>query len=116
MARAVGIDLGTTYSLVSVVDKGVPVVIKDANGESRYPSAAFFGRNGRDALGWDAVHRAEHEDGDLLLSVKRFMGKGAASARNIKGLAGFKLADGDDRQVRFSVEGNRTVTPIEISA
>ncbi|MBI5494292.1 MAG: Fe-S protein assembly chaperone HscA [Deltaproteobacteria bacterium] len=116
MERAVGIDLGTTYSLVATAGKGAARVLRDANGDGRFPSAAFFGRNGKDALGWDALHRAEHEDGDLLLSIKRFMGRGAHAARQDPGLRSFRLAAGDDRMVRFHVEGDRTVTPIELSA
>jgi molecular chaperone HscA len=116
MARAVGIDLGTTYSLVALVDKGQPRVLQDAGGDTRFPSAAFFGRSGVDSLGWDAMRRSGAEDGDLLLSVKRFMGRGAASARNDAGLRNFRLAAGDERMVRFEVEGGRVVTPVDLSA
>jgi len=116
MARAVGIDLGTTYSLVAVVDQSAPRVLMDQRQDGRFPSAAFFGRNGVDALGWDAIHRAETEDGDLLLSVKRFMGRGATAARTDEGLRSYRLAPGDDRVVRFLVEGDRVVTPVELSA
>lgn len=116
MSRAVGIDLGTTYSLVSVVEGGRARVLADARGETRFPSATFFGADGRDALGWDALARAETQDGDLLLSVKRFMGRGADAARAGTGLKRVKVAQGEDRVVRFDVEGGRALTPVEISA
>ncbi|MEW5850269.1 MAG: Fe-S protein assembly chaperone HscA [Myxococcota bacterium] len=116
MARAVGIDLGTTYSLVAVVENGQPRVLPDERGETRFPSALFCGRNGRDSLGWDAIRRARDEEGDLLLSVKRFMGKGTSWAKGASGLKTWKLAEGEDRLVRFVVEGGRALSPIEISA
>src|SRR5687767_3804225 len=101
MARAVGIDLGTTYSLVASAEAGKHQVIPDDKGETRFPSAIFLGENGRDALGWEALQRAENENGQLLLSVKRFMGRPAQAARASMKLEGFELAEGDDRFVRF---------------
>jgi molecular chaperone HscA len=114
-SRALGIDLGTTYSLVAVVKDGKPVVVPDQGGEARFPSAAFFGRNGRDSLGWEALRRGTSEEGDLLLSVKRFMGR-PASAGAETGLTTHRLAPGDDRMVRFQVEGGRVLDPVEVSA
>ena len=115
MARAVGIDLGTTYSLVAVVEDGTPKVLQDDGGQARFPSALFASAAGGEQLGWDALSAAASHDGDLLLSVKRFMGMGGAAARKQGGLGRVKLT-GDDRVVRFDLEGSRTVTPVEVSA
>lgn len=116
MTDALGIDLGTTYSLVALVEGGAVKVLADAQGETRFPSAIFFDAAGAPSLGWSALTDAEAKDGDLLLSVKRYMGRGATAAREAKGLRRVKVAQGEDRVMRFEVDGGQTLTPVEISA
>ena len=134
MGHAVGIDLGTTYSLVAVVDGPgrPPRVLLDENGEGRLPSAVFYAADQKDGavVGFDAfaAARADHagQPGALLTSTKRFMGKGRAAAVDhlVEGARNYKLlpelAAGDDRQAFFEVPdgagGVRGATPIEVAA
>jgi molecular chaperone HscA len=126
---ALGIDLGTTYSLVAVAEgrDGVPRVLADDAGEGRLPSAVFYGADhGGAIVGFAAFAAARAADGALLTSTKRFMGLGreAALAHQRSGNANaWTLWEGpgaDHRQVQFKVpdgEGDlRATTPIEVAA
>lgn len=129
---ALGIDLGTTYSLVSVVDGNTPRVIADDNGEARLPSAVFYGldQSAGAIVGYEAFAASRASEGALLTSTKRFMGKGRhAAAAELSGVdnarafalfAGDKDAQVDDRLVQFAVPdgdgGIRASTPIEVGA
>jgi molecular chaperone HscA len=127
---ALGIDLGTTYSLVAIAEgrEGRPRILTDDNGEGRLPSAVFYGAQQQDGavVGFAAFAAARAHDGALLTSTKRFMGQGRAAA--VAHLASdaahnYRLWDGvgaDHRQVQFVVpdgEGaDRPTTPIEVAA
>jgi molecular chaperone HscA len=124
MARGIGIDLGTTYSLVAVVRDGKSEVLK-VDGDGRVPSAVFFSEDvaGGAMVGWEAFSAARHSKGALLTSTKRFMGRGraAALAHLNEGARTYRLVDDDDqRQVKFAVPdgrgGTRASTPIEVAA
>jgi molecular chaperone HscA len=127
MARGIGIDLGTTYSLASVVrgeDKRADVLKVD--GDGRVPSAVFFAQDAPDGgavVGWEAFAASRVKEGALLTSTKRFMGRGRSSALDVlaKGARTFKLTvDEDERQVHFEVPdgtgGTRATTPVEVAA
>jgi molecular chaperone HscA len=128
MARAVGIDLGTTYSLVALVEgaHGQPRVLTDEHGEGRLPSAVFYGeqQTAGAIVGFEAFAAARTTPGSLLTSTKRFMGRGreAAVAHLVDGARNYALlpSDGDDRLVHFAVPdgagGTRGTTPIEVAA
>jgi molecular chaperone HscA len=126
---ALGIDLGTTYSLVAVarkdVDGGRAQVLRDEAGEGRVPSAVFFGEDQTDGavVGFGAIAAARQGRGALLTSTKRFMGRGRLAALahlqdNARNYALFP--SDDDRVVQFSVPdghgGTRGATPIEVAA
>jgi len=127
---ALGIDLGTTYSLVAIAEgrEGRPRILVDENGEGRLPSAVFYGAAQQDGaiVGFAAFAAARAGDGALLTSTKRFMGQGrAAAVAHLKGDAArnYRLWDGagvDPRLVQFAVpdgEGSeRPTTPIEVAA
>ena len=125
---ALGIDLGTTYSLVAVVDGNTPRVLPDENGEARLPSAVFFGldQSAGAVVGFPAFAAARAGDGALLTSTKRFMGRGRETALAAVGhdtARNYQLHDGDgidQRQVQFSIPdgdgGTRATTPIEVAA
>ncbi len=126
MAHAVGIDLGTTYSLIAVAGAGAPPrILLDENGEGRLPSAVFFAEAQTQGavVGFDAFAAARSQPGALLTSTKRFMGKGraAAAAHLVDGARNYLLVDSDDdRQVLFQVPdgsgGVRASTPVEVAA
>jgi molecular chaperone HscA len=116
MARAIGIDLGTTNSLVSFVDdRNRPQVLTVEEGRPLLPSAVFYGPSGEVEVGAAARRRAPERPEDTVLSVKRFMGRGPGDIRpEDRGIYRF---DESGAVVRLVVgSGERTVTPIEVSA
>ncbi len=112
--RAVGIDLGTTNSLVATVRDGRPAVLLDAAGRALLPSVVHYGHDGGTIVGWEAQARAADHPHDTIVSVKRFMGRGPKDAEAQRKITPYELA-GDGPVVRFRVPG-REVTPIEVSA
>ena len=117
--RAVGIDLGTTNSLIAVVDGGKPVCLPDAHGEAIVPSVVHYAADGSVAVGAEARDRlAAKFPRDTIASVKRFMGRGPQDAEATRRLTPYEFAPtaGDGQVVRFAVAGGRTVTPMEVSA
>ena len=81
MARAVGIDLGTTNSVVSVLEGGEPTVIANAEGARTTPSIVAFAKNGEVLVGEVAKRQAVTNVERTLRSVKRHMGDSAWSTR-----------------------------------
>jgi molecular chaperone HscA len=121
--RAIGIDLGTTNSLVAVVDGGVPRCLTGADGNALLPSVVHYVDGGRDAevvvgaLARDEL--ASRFPQDTIASVKRFMGRGPRDAEATRRLTPYRFvpAREDDPVVRFAVAGGgRAVTPVEVSA
>ena len=76
VSKVVGIDLGTTNSLVAYVKNGVPVVIRDASGDGLVPSVVSVGEDGTIYVGREAQRRLLTDAQRTVYSVKRFMGKG----------------------------------------
>ncbi len=116
MARAIGIDLGTTNSLVAAVDeRNRPHVLPADEGRPLLPSAAFYGRDGAVEVGLGAKRRAPERPQDTILSVKRFMGRGPGDVRpEDRGI--YRFEEGG-AVVRLAVAGGgRKVTPVEVSA
>ncbi|MGJ0118222.1 molecular chaperone DnaK [Williamsia sp. MIQD14] len=81
MARAVGIDLGTTNSVVSVLEGGEPTVIANAEGSRTTPSVVAFARNGEVLVGQPAKNQAVTNVDRTIRSVKRHMGEGEWSQK-----------------------------------
>jgi molecular chaperone DnaK len=113
MSKVVGIDLGTTNSLVAYVKDGVPHVIRDAQGDGLVPSVVSFsddaihvGREAQRRLLTDAQH--------TVYSVKRFMGKGRADVEDETTHFPFRIG-GEGGVLRIGV-GTKEFTPPEISA
>ena len=76
MSRAVGIDLGTTNSVVAVLEGGEPAVIANAEGSRTTPSVVAFARNGEVLVGQPAKNQAVTNVDRTIRSVKRHMGEG----------------------------------------
>jgi len=118
--QAVGIDLGTTNSLVAVVRDGQPVCLPvDDGGALLLPSVVQYRRGDEGPrVGQAARDGAGDAPGDTIASVKRFMGKGADDAQTRK-LSAHRFADSASplggRAVRF-LAGGREVTAVEVSA
>ena len=81
MSKVVGIDLGTTNSLVAYVKDGVPVVIRDKNGDALVPSVVSVTADDTVSVGREAERRLLTDASRTVYSVKRFMGKGIEDVR-----------------------------------
>ncbi len=117
-ARPIGIDLGTTNSLVAYVHNERPVVISDCDQESLVPSVVQYGPNGDVIVGRRAAAMASEHPRDTIVSVKRFMGRGAddPETRRLGPYEFLEAAPGESNTVRFKVAGGRVLTPVEVSA
>jgi molecular chaperone HscA len=112
----IGIDLGTTHSLVAyVATTGKPVVIEDCDGEVLVPSVVHYAADGSVVVGREARRLAAAFPRDTIVSVKRFMGRGAGDPETRR-LGPYRFASDEGPVVRFEVAGGRTVTPVEVSA
>ncbi len=122
MSRAVGIDLGTTNSLVAYVDGGQPVVICDPAGDPLVPSVVSVPSGGAVLVGREAQARLTTDPARTVYSVKRFMGRGPDDVRDDARRLPFRVGGGADGAgsegggvVRIGL-GDREYTPPEISA
>ena len=115
MSRVVGIDLGTTNSLVAFVRDGAPVVIRDKSGDGLVPSIVSASADGTMFVGREAQRRLLTEANRTVYSVKRFMGKGVDDVRDEARLLPFRVAGEAGGVVRIGL-GDREFTPPEISA
>jgi Fe-S protein assembly chaperone HscA len=115
MGKVVGIDLGTTNSLVAYVRDGVPEVIRDASGDALVPSVVSVGEDGTIYVGREAQRRLLTAPSRSVYSVKRFMGRGIDDVENESALLPFGVVGEAGGVVRIDVAG-RQFTPPEISA
>jgi molecular chaperone HscA len=117
---AVGIDLGTTNSLVAVVrpdpdtGAGKPRALPVDEGSTLLPSVVAYTGDRTPIVGRAARRLAAEAPRDTIVSVKRFMGKTSADPETRR-LSPYRFAEGESGTVRFEVRG-RAVTPVEVSA
>src|SRR3982751_2983642 len=115
-SRVVGIDLGTTNSLVAYMTESGPQVIRDPEGNALVPSIVYYDSGQKRLLvGEEARERLITEPRKAIYSVKRFMGKGSADVQDDLHLVPFQIAAGSEQVIRFQM-GDRVFTPPEISA
>jgi Fe-S protein assembly chaperone HscA len=115
MSKVVGIDLGTTNSLVAFVGKDGPFVIRDPSGDGLLPSVVSIGADDVVHVGREAERRLLADPGRSVYSVKRFMGRGADDVREEAAHFPFQLRGENGGVVRIGL-GDREFTPPEISA
>jgi len=115
VANVVGIDLGTTNSLVAYVRDGVPQVIRDASGDALVPSVVSLGEDGTFFVGREAQRRLLTAPSRSVYSVKRFMGRGIDDVRDEAELLPFRIGGEVGGVVRIGLD-DREFTPPEISA
>lgn len=114
--RVVGIDLGTTNSLIAFTGDNGPEVIRDERGEALVPSIVYYDTEQKHLLvGDDAREKLITEPRKAIYSVKRFMGRGSADVQEDLRLVPFQIAPGSEQVIRFQM-GDRVFTPPEISA
>jgi len=112
----IGIDLGTTNSLVGVVDTGFPVLIPGADGKKLLPSAVSFNPEGGAALvGAEALRARLVQPSRTVVSIKRFMGRRHAALTSAEKEVAYSL-EADGQGMAVVRQGSRTWTPPEISA
>ena len=115
MGKVVGIDLGTTNSLVAYVRDGVPHVIRDSAGDALVPSVVSLGEDGTFFVGREAQRRLLTSASRTVYSVKRFMGRGIDDVRDEASLLPFNVGGDPGGVVRIGLD-DREFTPPEISA
>ena len=110
---AVGIDLGTTNSLVATVRSGVPVVLSDAHGRPLLPSIVRYLPDGRVEVGYAAQARQADDPKNTIVSVKRFMGRGVKDAAHIEN-APYDFVDSPGMLQIRTIAGVKS--PVEVSS
>ena len=117
MARIIGIDLGTTNSVVAVMEGGEPVVIPSAEGERLVPSVVAVNKNHERLTGRVARNQAVVNPENTVFSIKRFMGRKFNDAEVKKAIsrAPYKVAEAPNGDVRVILDG-KEYSPPEISA
>jgi len=115
MAKTVGIDLGTTNSVVAVMEAGEPVVIPNAEGGRTTPSVVAFTKSGERLVGQLARRQAAVNPENTVFSIKRFMGRNYNEVDRERKMVPYKTLAGKDGRVEVEIQGQR-YTPEQISA
>ncbi|MFN0015512.1 MAG: Fe-S protein assembly chaperone HscA [Saprospiraceae bacterium] len=113
----VGIDLGTTNSLVAYIQNGRPHCVQDTGGKNALiPSVVHFSQDGSIFVGDEAKAKLITDPANTIYSVKRLMGKSYRDIADQQGFFGYKIVDDDtDSLVKIRTQ-NRYFTPVELSA
>jgi molecular chaperone DnaK len=116
MSKIVGIDLGTTNSLVATVDSGIPYVIADAEGRRLTPSVVYFPPGGAPPVVGDQANRIRViQPAETVYSIKRFMGRRGAEISREEKLVNYTVTGEGAGPVTVALPG-RLLTPEEISS
>jgi molecular chaperone DnaK len=115
MAKAVGIDLGTTNSVVSVMEGGKPTVIINSEGSRLTPSVVGFTKTGERLVGQIAKRQAVLNPENTIYSAKRFIGRRYSEVQSEIKNVPYKVVPGPNDAVRFLIMG-KEYSPEEISA
>ncbi|GIV60910.1 molecular chaperone DnaK [Rhodocaloribacter litoris] len=115
MGKIIGIDLGTTNSVVAVMEGGEPVVITNAEGSRTTPSVVAFKKDGERLVGAPAKRQAITNPKNTIFSIKRFMGRRYDEVTEEIKTVPYEVVRGDNDTARVKI-GDRVYTPQEISA
>jgi len=115
MGKIIGIDLGTTNSVVAVMEGNDPAVIANSEGGRTTPSVVAFAKNGERLVGQAAKRQAVTNSQNTVFSIKRFMGRFYDEVSEEMKLVPYKVVQGDNNTARVQV-GDRVYSPPEISA
>ncbi|HET6341282.1 MAG TPA: molecular chaperone DnaK [Gemmatimonadota bacterium] len=115
MSKVIGIDLGTTNSVVAVMEGGDPVVIPNAEGSRTTPSVVAFTKDGERLVGQVAKRQAITNPQNTIFSIKRFMGRRYDEVGSEREQMPYGIEKGSDGQVVVKI-GDKTYNPPEISA
>jgi molecular chaperone DnaK len=115
MPKVIGIDLGTTNSVVAVMEGGEPTVITNAEGSRLTPSVVGFTKAGERLVGQPAKRQAVINSENTVYSIKRFMGRRYSEVETERKMVPFKVVSGKSDMAVVEIQG-RQYTPEEISA
>jgi molecular chaperone DnaK len=115
MSKIIGIDLGTTNSVVAVMEGGEPVVITNSEGGRTTPSVVAFTKDGNRLVGQVAKRQAVTNPENTLYSIKRFMGRKFDEVQDEIKQVPYKVEKAGNGDVRISVDGKQ-YSPPEIAA
>jgi len=117
MSKIIGIDLGTTNSVVAVMEGGDPAVITTAEGGRLCPSVVAFAKNGERLVGQTAKRQAVVNSENTVYSIKRFMGRRYDEVGTERGMVSYPVEAGPSGDARVKIPAtNKEYTPQEISA
>src|SRR3984893_7684972 len=105
MSKIIGIDLGTTNSVVSVMEAGQAVVIPNQEGGRTTPSVVGFTKGGERLVGQVAQRQAVTNPENTVYSIKRFMGRRFDEVSEEMKLMPYKVVKGDSNDARVEVQG-----------
>jgi len=115
MSKIIGIDLGTTNSVVAVMEGGQPAVIPNQEGGRTTPSVVAFTKNGERLAGQVAKRQAVTNPENTIYSIKRFMGRRFNEVSEEMKLVPYNVASGENGDARVDISGKK-YSPPEISA
>jgi molecular chaperone DnaK len=115
MGKIIGIDLGTTYSAMAVLEGGEPTIIPNAEGGRTTPSVVAFTKTGEQLVGTVAKRQAVTNPENTIFSIKRFMGRKFSSVSEEMKIVPYKVVEGPNSDVRVQVK-DAMYSPPEISA
>ena len=113
--KTIGIDLGTTNSVVSVIEGGEPKVIVNSEGDRVTPSVVAFNKDGQRLVGQVARRQAITNPENTVYSIKRFMGRRYDEVKGEISMVPFKVENGKNGDIRVKA-GDKSYSPPEISA
>ncbi len=115
MAKIIGIDLGTTNSVVAIMEGSAPKVLINGSGSRLTPSVVGFTDKGERLVGQSARHQQVTNPTNTVFSIKRFMGRRHREVASEEKMVPYKIVGGSDELVKVNVRG-KDYTPPEISA
>ena len=115
MGKIIGIDLGTTNSVVAVMEGTTPSVIANSEGARTTPSVVAFTKSGDRLVGQAAKRQAVTNPQNTLYSIKRFMGRTHSEVQEEEKMVSYNVVSGDNDSVRIQID-DRMYSPPEISA
>jgi len=117
MGKIIGIDLGTTNSVVSVMEGGQPTVITTAEGGRLCPSVVAFNKNGERMVGQTAKRQSVINSENTVYSIKRFMGRRYDEVEGERKMVPYQVIPGPTEEARVKIASTgREYSPQEISA
>ena len=126
MAKTVGIDLGTTNSVVAVMEGDQPKVLINSQGSRLTPSVVAFTEKGERLIGQTAKHQQVTNPKNTVFSIKRFMGRRHSEVGQEEKMVPYEITGGSEEMVKVKVRGGKrrhpavlesiTVTVTDVSA